>query len=79
MNKINLLDCTLRDGGYVNDWRFGQEAIQDMTEKLANTNVDILEIGFLKDEPYQPDRTVFNSMDQVKKLIAPKKRELAMP
>ncbi|MCB6345828.1 hypothetical protein [Enterocloster lavalensis] len=73
MNKINLLDCTLRDGGYVNDWRFGQEAIQDMTEKLANTNVDILEIGFLKDEPYQPDRTVFNSMDQVKKLIAPKK------
>lgn len=73
MEKINLLDCTLRDGGYINDWRFGKEAIADMTEKLADTHVEVLEIGFLKDEPYQKDRTVFNSMEQVKKLIAPKK------
>lgn len=21
-NKIHILDCTLRDGGYVNDWEF---------------------------------------------------------
>lgn len=73
MSKINLLDCTLRDGGYINDWNFGREAIADMTEKLANTNVEVLEVGFLKDEPYQPDRTVFCSMEQVKKLITPKK------
>ncbi len=73
MNKIKLLDCTLRDGGYINDWRFGKDAIQDMTKKLADTGVDILELGFLKDEPYQPDRTVFNSMEQVKKLIGKKK------
>lgn len=73
MGEIKLLDCTLRDGGYINDWRFGEEAIPDMIESLEQTNVDILEIGFLKDEPYQKDRTVFNSMEQVKKLI-PKKR-----
>ena len=23
MGEIKLLDCTLRDGGYVNDWKFG--------------------------------------------------------
>ena len=23
MNEINLLDCTLRDGGYINDGEFG--------------------------------------------------------
>ena len=23
MGEIKLLDCTLRDGGYVNDWNFG--------------------------------------------------------
>lgn len=73
MNKINLLDCTLRDGGYINDWRFGEEVIADMTEKLADTHVEVLEVGFLKDEPYQSDRTVFRSMEQVKKLINPKK------
>ena len=73
MGEIRLLDCTLRDGGYINDWRFGEEAIPDMIETLEQTNVDILEIGFLKDEPYQKDRTVFNSMEQVKKLIPNKK------
>lgn len=73
MGNINLLDCTLRDGGYINDWRFGEDAIADMTEKLADTHVEVLEVGFLKDEPYQPDRTVFRSMEQVKKLINPKK------
>lgn len=73
MGEIKLLDCTLRDGGYINDWRFGEEEIPDMIEALEQTNVDILEIGFLKDEPYQEERTVFNSMEQVKKLIPDKK------
>lgn len=73
MGKINLLDCTLRDGGYINNWRFGEEAIPDMIEKLEQTKVDVLEIGFLKNEPYQKDRTVFNSMEQVKALIPEKK------
>ena len=25
MKQVKLLDCTLRDGGYVNDWEFGGE------------------------------------------------------
>ena len=74
MGRIKLLDCTLRDGGYINDWRFGEEAIPDMIEKLEQTKVDVLEIGFLKNEPYQRDRTVFNSMEQVKALIPEKKQ-----
>ena len=74
MGMIKLLDCTLRDGGYINDWRFGEEAIPDMIEKLEQTKVDVLEIGFLKNEPYQKDRTVFNSMEQVKALIPGKKQ-----
>ena len=73
MGNVKLLDCTLRDGGYINDWRFGEQAIPDMIESLEQTNVDILELGFLKDEPYQKDRTVFRSMEQVKKLIPNKK------
>ena len=31
---IKLLDCTLRDGGYVNDWKFGKSAIKDIKENL---------------------------------------------
>lgn len=69
MGNLRLLDCTLRDGGYINDWHFGRAAIEDMIRKLEATGVDILELGFIKDEPYDEDRTVFNSMEQVKKLI----------
>ena len=71
--QVSLLDCTLRDGGYVNDWKFGQEAIKDMIRTLESTGVDILELGFIKDEPYNEDRTVFNNMEQVKELIGQKK------
>lgn len=73
MGQVELLDCTLRDGGYVNDWRFGKAAIADMSKKLADSKVDILELGFLKNEPWQKDRTVFNDMDQVKTLIGKKR------
>lgn len=71
---IKLLDCTLRDGGYINDWRFGHGAIADMVERLEDTNVDIIELGFLKDEPYSQDRTIFNDMGQVSGLMPHKKQ-----
>ena len=77
MGNIKLLDCTLRDGGYINDWRFGEDEIPEMIEKLEQTKVDILELGFLKNEPYQKDRTVFNSMEQVKALLPEKKPGIA--
>lgn len=68
MGSIRLLDCTLRDGGYVNDWRFGEDEISKILKNLEETSADILEVGFLKNEPYQKDRTVFNDMEQVKNL-----------
>lgn len=74
MGKIKLLDCTLRDGGYINNWAFGEREIPEMIQKLEEAKVDILEVGFLKDEPYQTDRTVFNNMAQISALIAPKKK-----
>ena len=73
MGERKLLDCTLRDGGYVNDWKFGQQSIQEMKGLLDCTGTEIIELGFLKDEPYQKDRTVFHSMEQVKQVIGKKK------
>lgn len=60
MKKIQLLDCTLRDGGYVNDWRFEYSNIVSMFERLVDANVDIIEIGFLDDRrPFDIDRSIF--------------------
>lgn len=71
---VKLLDCTLRDGGYINDWRFGKAAVEDMVQGLVESGVDIVELGFLKDEPYQPNRTVFRNVDQIRAFLPNEKK-----
>ena len=34
MGNVYLLDCTLRDGGYVNDWKFGRNNLVSIFERL---------------------------------------------
>lgn len=59
MSNIKLLDCTLRDGGYVNDWKFGQKNLVSIFERLVNAGVDIIEIGFLDERrPFDIDRSI---------------------
>lgn len=73
MNNISILDCTLRDGGYINDWRFGRKAIAGIIEKLNEASIDIIECGFLEDCAYDPDASVFSCVSQITPFIAPKK------
>ena len=59
MKKIKLLDCTLRDGGYVNDWEFGHNNLISIFERLVDAGVDIIEIGFLDDRrPFDINRSI---------------------
>lgn len=44
--KINLLDCTLRDGGYYNNWFFSKELIDEYLKVMDMINIDYVEIGF---------------------------------
>lgn len=46
MGNRFLLDCTLRDGGYVNDWEFGHDKIIEIFERLVSSGVDYIEVGF---------------------------------
>ena len=45
-NKINLLDCTLRDGGYYNNWFFEKKLINEYLRVMNLINIDYVEIGF---------------------------------
>ena len=45
-NKINLLDCTLRDGGYYNNWFFERELINEYLRVMDMIKIDYVEIGF---------------------------------
>ena len=33
-NKINILDCTLRDGGYYNNWFFEKELVNEYLQVM---------------------------------------------
>ena len=46
MKKINLLDCTLRDGGYYNNWNFPRSLIKNYLLAISETKIDYVEIGF---------------------------------
>ncbi len=69
MREVKLLDCTLRDGGYVNNWHFGKNAIRDILFNLSKAGMDIIECGFLTDKPYQPDDSIFSSPQQINALL----------
>jgi 4-hydroxy 2-oxovalerate aldolase len=45
-NKIKLIDCTLRDGGYYNSWDFSIELINDYLKVMHGLPVDYVELGF---------------------------------
>ncbi len=59
MKDIELLDCTLRDGGYVNDWEFGRDNLVILFERLVSSMVDYIEIGFMDDRrEYDENRSI---------------------
>ena len=59
-SEIKLLDCTLRDGGYLNDWEFGKSNIINIFERLVGAGVDVIETGFIDDRRnYDENRTIF--------------------
>lgn len=43
---LKILDCTLRDGGYYNNWDFSAELIQDYISSMESVGVDFIEFGF---------------------------------
>lgn len=65
MEKIRVLDCTLRDGGYANNWEFGKECILDIKEAVEESGVEFIEMGLIQDIAYNPDRTIFDSPERV--------------
>lgn len=73
MNKVSILDCTLRDGGYINEWAFGESTIRDIVSSLSEAGMDIIECGFLDDVIYDPNVALYSCVTQIPPIITPKK------
>jgi len=63
---MKILDCTLRDGGYINNWEFSQSHISKIVGALEKSNIDIIELGYLDDKKGNSiNSTLFNSVVSV--------------
>ncbi|MEO3947288.1 aldolase catalytic domain-containing protein [Gorillibacterium sp. CAU 1737] len=67
--NVRLLDCTLRDGGYINEWNFGFPVIKDILKKLVASYVDYVEVGFLRNCDYSEDRPLYNSLEELARIL----------
>ena len=74
MKRVNILDCTLRDGAYLIDSQFGNTAIKGIIEGLTESGIDVIECGFLKDEPHREGTTIFNNAAQLRSFLPTDKR-----
>lgn len=45
-DDFEILDCTIRDGGYLNEWQFDEKMVKDLYRNVSKTGVDIVELGF---------------------------------
>lgn len=79
MGELKLLDCTLRDGGYLNDWNFGHNNLVSIFERLVDANVDIIEIGFLDDRrKFDIHRSIMPDTASVEKIYGGLDRKQTM-
>lgn len=71
---IYLMDCTLRDGGYINDWNFGENVISQILEKLQNASVEFVEVGFLTKQKHTKDQSLYNDYEEIRTVVPPNKK-----
>lgn len=70
MDKYNLLDCTLRDGGYINKWRFPKQDVKDIIKRLIEANMDFVEVGYLNANKNDSEAFAqFQSIDAISEYI----------
>jgi len=68
--KINILDCTLRDGGYINNWEFNDSQIKKILDSLNISGIDILECGYLDSKKYkEQNSTLFQNIQKLNKFL----------
>jgi len=43
--SVQVLDCTLRDGGYYNNWDFDPGLVHDYLDAVSKSGIQIVELG----------------------------------
>ena len=71
--EIELLDCTIRDGGLINKWQFSDELVRATYQAVCEAGVDYMEIGYkASDDMFDPKeygKWRFCREDDVRKVL----------
>ncbi len=74
MNKFGLLECTLRDGGYITGWKFKDDMIKDTISALTESGFDFVEVGYLNNKSDANNTTQFRKISDIADFL-PSKRD----
>lgn len=77
MKNVKILDVTLRDGGYINDWQFGFDEAKQIAEATYSSGIDYVELGFIGNHENVNGRLCFDSMQELSKVFVPSKAKMA--
>ena len=72
-SNYKILDCTLRDGGYHNNWRFSKKLINSYLNCMSKQGIEYIELGFrFLNQNKLRGETAYTKENFIKKLKIPK-------
>ncbi len=78
-SNVLILDCTLRDGGYYNDWDYSFDLVKRYADAMVAAKIDIAELGFrtLQSTQYL-GATAYTTDAFIERLAIPQSLQLAV-
>lgn len=73
---VQLLDCTLRDGCYIVDSKFGSSAIRGIIKKLQDAGTELIECGWLKNQPHESGSAFYHVPQDLEQYLTDRKKDV---
>ena len=74
--QTKILDCTIRDSGYLNNWNWSYDTVKDFVYYMGEIGVEYCEIGFILDENYsEPNCGIWRNLNKDFSIISKLKSE----
>ena len=73
--QVKIIDVTIRDGGFNNEWRWDIEEVKEKLECASKTGIEYFEIGYICDDPQDNGhfRNVsFDTINKIYDMVKPK-------
>lgn len=66
--QINIVDCTLRDGGHLNNWSFSDNCIIDSYQTAVLNRISYYELGYIMQESQKSPDYILKLLDSNKNI-----------